>query len=55
MSKIAALVLAAGKGSRMKSECPKQFIEICGKPVVAYSLLEFEKCSKIQDIQQWKH
>ena len=50
MSKIAALVLAAGKCSRMKSECPKQFIEICGKPVVAYSLLEFEKCSKIQEI-----
>lgn len=41
--KISAIVLAAGRGSRMKSNVPKQFMEACGKPVVAYSLLAFEK------------
>lgn len=50
MSKVAALILAAGKGSRMKSDCPKQFMDLCGMPVVAYSLLEFSRCSCIQEI-----
>ena len=32
-------VLAAGQGSRMRSyRTPKQFIEICGRPIVAYTL-----------------
>lgn len=50
MSKVAALILAAGRGSRMQSDCPKQFMDLCGIPVVAYSLLEFSKCSCIQEI-----
>lgn len=33
-----ALVLAAGKGTRMKSECPKVLHEILGKPVLGYVL-----------------
>lgn len=43
MSKISAIVLAAGNGSRMKSETKKQFMEIEGKPIVCYSLEAFEK------------
>lgn len=38
----AAIVLAAGKGSRMKSDIPKQFLELNGKPVIYYALQEFE-------------
>lgn len=49
MNHITAIVLAAGKGSRMKSEVPKQFLELCGKPVLYYSLMTFEK-SSVQDI-----
>lgn len=38
-----AIILAAGKGKRMKSEVAKQFLEINGKPVLYYSLSAFEK------------
>ena len=42
MSKISAIVLAAGNGSRMKSETKKQFIELEGMPILCYSLETFE-------------
>ncbi len=42
MSKITAIVLAAGSGSRMHSDTKKQFMEVDGKPVVWYSLNAFE-------------
>ncbi|HTK03608.1 MAG TPA: Mur ligase family protein [Alphaproteobacteria bacterium] len=32
------IVLAAGKGSRMKSNKPKVIHEICGRPMISYSL-----------------
>lgn len=38
-----AIVLAAGKGSRMQSAVPKQYLELCGKPVLYYSLATFEE------------
>lgn len=49
MKHITAIILAAGKGSRMNSEVPKQFLNLCGKPVLYYSLMAFEK-SSVQDI-----
>lgn len=39
----AAIVLAAGKGSRMNSEIPKQFLELEGKPVIYYALKVFQE------------
>ena len=41
--KITAIVLAAGKGSRMQSKVPKQYLPILEKPVLFYSLQAFEK------------
>jgi len=38
MSRKVAVVLAAGKGTRMKSELPKVLIEICGRPMLDYVL-----------------
>lgn len=38
-----AVVLAAGKGSRMKSSVSKQFMEILEKPVVYYALKAFQE------------
>jgi len=35
---LAALVLAAGKGTRMKSSRPKVLHEVCGRPLLAWSL-----------------
>ena len=41
--KIDALVLAGGRGSRMKSRTPKQYLELMGKPMLYYSLKAFEE------------
>ncbi|MCM1498915.1 MAG: sugar phosphate nucleotidyltransferase [Clostridium sp.] len=38
MEKIKAVILAAGKGTRMKSELPKVIHEVLGKPMVSYSI-----------------
>ena len=38
MNKTIAVVLAAGKGTRMKSDLPKVLIEVCGRPMIGYVL-----------------
>lgn len=38
MQKQLAIVLAAGKGTRMKSELPKVLVPVCGRPMVHYVL-----------------
>ena len=45
-----ALLLAGGKGCRMHQQKPKQFIEIAGKPLIAYTLKAFEIHPGIDDI-----
>lgn len=41
--KTIAIVLAAGKGNRMKSDVPKQYMELEGHPILYYSLKVFEE------------
>lgn len=41
--KTVAIVLAAGKGTRMKSDIPKQYIMLEGYPVLYYALKVFEE------------
>ena len=36
-----ALVLAAGRGSRMQLDSPKQYADLCGKPVLRWSVETF--------------
>ena len=48
-AKVTAIVLAAGKGSRMNSDVPKQYLTLLGKPVLFYSLQAFEK-SDVDDV-----
>ena len=48
--KMAAIVLAAGSGSRMNSQEKKQFMDLSGLPVVAWSLLAFEENPAVDDI-----
>ncbi len=43
--KSVAIVLAAGSGSRMNSDIPKQYMELRGKPLIYYSLQTFEDSS----------
>lgn len=38
-----ALIVAGGSGSRMETSIPKQFLEICGKPVLMYTFEAFTK------------
>ena len=38
-----ALIMAGGSGTRMKTEIPKQFIEIAGLPVIMHTILKFEQ------------
>ena len=44
-----AIVLAAGNGSRMKSDVAKQYMSLCGKPLIWYALHAIEKSSVIDD------
>lgn len=45
-----AIVLAAGKGRRMGTEIPKQFLYIHDKPVLFYSLNVFQQHNDIDEI-----
>lgn len=47
MTMIYAGILAGGKGERMQSSLPKQFIPVCGKPVLYYSLSQFRSIGQI--------
>ncbi|TWR29064.1 2-C-methyl-D-erythritol 4-phosphate cytidylyltransferase [Mucilaginibacter pallidiroseus] len=38
-----AVIVAGGSGSRMQSAVPKQFLEICGKPVLMHTINAFYK------------
>ena len=38
-----AVVMAAGKGTRMKSELPKVLCEVCGRPMIEFVLDALEK------------
>lgn len=49
MNKVYTIIPAGGVGSRMKSDIPKQFMNIKGRPVISYVLGAFEK-SKVDGI-----
>ncbi len=46
-----ALVIAGGTGSRMGANIPKQFVEVKGKPVLAYTLEAFQNHPLIDAIE----
>jgi 2-C-methyl-D-erythritol 4-phosphate cytidylyltransferase len=48
--KTIALITAAGKGQRMQSPTPKQYLSLGGKPILAQTLQVFEDCSVIDGI-----
>ena len=47
---ISAIILAGGKGKRMRSAISKQFIDIKGKPIIYYTLKKFRENKKIDNI-----
>jgi len=48
--KIVALILAAGRGMRMGTAKKKPYLLLAGKPVVYYTLFEFEQSPLIDEI-----
>lgn len=46
-----AIILAGGVGSRVGAGKPKQFIEILGKPILAYTIEKFQNHDQIDGIE----
>lgn len=49
MSRIAAIVPAAGLGTRMGADLPKQFLELDGVPLIVFTLRRLAACHAISD------
>jgi len=47
---VTAIIVAAGIGKRMKSEVPKQFLSLKGKPILAHTLSCFQKAVVVDQI-----
>lgn len=45
-----AIIMAAGKGKRMKSDINKQFILLKDRPILAYTIDKFQKSQSIDEI-----
>ena len=45
-----AIVVAAGKGTRLGAGRPKQFLELGGVPVIVHTLKQFERSQKISEV-----
>jgi 2-C-methyl-D-erythritol 4-phosphate cytidylyltransferase len=45
-----AIIAAAGTGTRMASERPKQFLLLAGMPVIIHTLKLFEQCESINEV-----
>lgn len=46
-----AVILAGGVGTRVGSQVPKQYIEVLGKPIIAYTLEKFQNHPQIDAIE----
>ncbi len=46
-----AIILAGGKGVRMGMNIPKQFVEVLGKPIIAYTLDIFQQHQEIDAVE----
>ena len=47
---VSAVILAGGSGARMGPGEPKQMRLLCGKPLIAHTLLAFERCEYVDEI-----
>ncbi|PYT82633.1 MAG: 2-C-methyl-D-erythritol 4-phosphate cytidylyltransferase [Acidobacteria bacterium] len=50
MNRITAILPAAGMGTRMGTETPKQFLELNGTPIVILSLRRIASCPLVTDL-----
>ena len=49
MSRVAAIIPAAGLGTRMGAETPKQFLELDGVPLIIFTLRRLAACAAITE------
>lgn len=49
-NKVSAVIVAAGKGSRMKTKVNKQYLLLNGKPVLAHTIEAFENSDIVSEI-----
>jgi len=47
---VSAIIVAAGKGIRMKGTMRKQYLDLSGRPVLAHSIMTFDSCSLVDEI-----
>lgn len=47
---VSVIIAAAGSGVRMKSTVPKQFVDLCGMPVLARTIMPFQASEKVSQI-----
>lgn len=45
-----AIIAAAGQGTRLAGNRPKQFLELAGTPILFHTLEAFEQCDAIQEV-----
>jgi 2-C-methyl-D-erythritol 4-phosphate cytidylyltransferase len=45
-----AIVVAAGKGTRLGGDRPKQFLELAGVPVIIHTLKQFERSKRLNEV-----
>ncbi len=46
----AALIVAAGQSTRFGGEIPKQFVTVCGRPLLSWTISRFEEAANIDRI-----
>ena len=47
---VSAIIVAAGKGIRMKGKMRKQYLDLSGQPVLVHSIVAFDSCSLVEEI-----
>ncbi|MBG5928626.1 2-C-methyl-D-erythritol 4-phosphate cytidylyltransferase [Providencia rettgeri] len=50
LPQIVALIPAAGVGSRMNAECPKQYLQVAGKTIIEHTISALLENDKVQEI-----
>lgn len=46
-----ALILSGGTGTRLGANIPKQYIEVCDRPIISYCIEQFVRHKEIDAIQ----
>ena len=50
IQRVYAVLLAAGKGRRIGGPVPKQYRKLCGRPILAHTLLSFDAAPSVEEL-----